>query len=135
MAETFKGLAVGQSARATRTFTAEDVAAYRLLALDSGLRFGETAVADAVPGPLLGGMFSDLLGTKLPGRGTNWLKQKLQYPQPARVGEAITAVVTITRLRPEKNLVNLETICTSAGGTEVCHGEALVYVQDLVERP
>lgn len=132
MTKSFKGLAVGQSARATRTFTAEDVAAYRLLALDSGLLFGETGDGDGVPGPLLAGMFSDLLGTKLPGRGTNWLKQKLQYPHPARVGEAITAVVTITRLRPEKNLVNLATICTDADGATVCDGEALVYVQDLV---
>lgn len=139
MAEALTGLTIGQFASATRTFSAVDVAAYRQLVGDAGLAFGETAVADAIinaiPGPLLGGMVSDLLGTKLPGRGTNWLKQALRYPQPAHVGEAITAVVTITRLRPQKNLVNLQTTCTTAAGVVVCDGEALVYVGDLEKRP
>jgi acyl dehydratase len=88
------------------------------------------AHANRVPGGLLGGMFSDLLGTKLPGRGTNWLKQSLRLPAPAVPGEAITATVEIIRLRPEKDLVNLRTVCTTAGGI-VCEGEALVYVKDL----
>jgi 3-hydroxybutyryl-CoA dehydratase len=83
------------------------------------------------PVPLLAGMISDLLGTRLPGRGTNWLKQQLSYPAVAAVGEGVTAVVTITRLRPEKDLVNLRTTCTNQVGTVVCEGEALVYVRDL----
>ena len=125
-----KGLTIGQSASTTRTFSPEDVAAYRRLTGDEGLQFGAVA-ATAVPGPLLAGMISDLLGTRLPGRGTNWLKQQLSYPAVAEVGEGITAVVTITRLRPEKDLVNLRTACTNQAGTVVCEGEALVYVKDL----
>lgn len=126
-----KGLILNQSASSTRTFSAEEVAAYRALTGDGGLHFGEVA-ATAVPGPLLAGMISDLLGTRLPGRGTNWLKQQLSYPAAAQVGEVITAVVTITRLRPDKDLVNLRTTCAKADGTLVCAGEALVYVKDLV---
>ncbi|MCA9931862.1 MAG: hypothetical protein KC419_25435 [Anaerolineales bacterium] len=142
-----KGLAIGQQANATRVFTAQDVAAYRTLTGDEGLGFGtamvetparsgvETAVSTplkaSVPGPLLAGMFSDLLGTKLPGRGTNWLKQQLQYPTAAKIGEAITATVEIIRLRPEKQLVNLRTTCTNSTGTLLCAGEALVLVSDL----
>ena len=91
----------------------------------------ESEAATAVPGPLLAGMISDLLGTRLPGRGTNWLKQKVSYPAVANVGEVITAVVEITRLRPDKDLVNLRTTCTNPVGTIVCEGEALVLVKDL----
>jgi len=87
--------------------------------------------ARIVPGPLLGGMISCLLGTQLPGRGTNWLKQRLEYPAPAFVGEEITATAQVIRLRPEKELVNLQTICTNARGEIVCQGEALVLVKDL----
>ena len=76
-------------------------------------------------------MFSDLLGTKLPGRGTNWLKQSLRFPAPAFPGEPITATVEIIRLRPDKDLVNLRTVCANAAGV-VCEGEALVLVKDLV---
>ena len=125
-----KGLTIGQSASTTRSFAPEDVAAYRRLTGDSGLHFGAEA-ATAVPGPLLAGMISDLLGTRLPGRGTNWLKQKVSYPAVANVGEVITAVVEITRLRPDKDLVNLRTTCTNPVGTIVCEGEALVLVKDL----
>lgn len=123
-----KGLSVGQSANRTCVFTAADVAAYRRLSGDAGLGFGRE---DAIPGPLLGGMISELLGTTLPGRGTNWLKQRLVFVGEAAVGTAVTAVVTVTRLRPEKALVNLRTVCTDATGAPICEGEALVLVQDL----
>ena len=39
--------------------------------------------------------------------------------------------VEITRLRSEKELVNLRTTCTTAAGTIVCSGESLVLVRDL----
>lgn len=125
-----KGLSIGQQASTIRTFTAVDVAAYRTLTGDSTLGFGKTVEA-GVPGPLLAGMISDLLGTQLPGQGTNWLKQQLQFPAAAQVGDKITAAVKITRLRPEKELVNLRTICTTAAGIIVCSGESLVSVRDL----
>lgn len=123
-----KRLRMGQTAALTRSFSEEDVAAYRALSEDQGLDFGgETAG----PGPLLGSLFSQLLGTRLPGRGTNWLKQSLHFPRPARLEEAITATVEIIRLRPEKDLVNLRTTCINPAGETVCIGEALVLVKDL----
>lgn len=126
-------LQLGQRADVTRIFTAADVAVYRALSGDIGLAFGPAAGDDArhVPGPLLAGMFSDLLGTRLPGRGTNWLKQQLTFAAPAQLGEPMTAYVEIIRLRPEKLLVNLRTTCTDAAGHVVCEGEALVLVKDL----
>lgn len=130
-----KGLALGQTAQVMRTFSPADIVAYRTLSMDEYLQFGRHAERDTIPGPLLGGLFSYLLGTKLPGRGTNWLKQQLAFPQPAYVGEAITATVEIIRLRPEKELINLRTLCTNPAGTIVCRGEALVLVRDLEEEP
>lgn len=126
-----KGLTIGQQASTTRTFTAVDLTAYRTLTGDLTLGFGEKSGETAVPGPLLAGMISDLLGTRLPGRGTNWLKQQLRFPAAAHMGDVIIAAVEITRLRPEKALVNLRTTCTAAAGTIVCSGESLVLVRDL----
>ncbi len=105
-------------------FTQNDLAEYASLA-------GIAQTPRVVPEPLLGGVFSYLLGTKLPGRGTNYLKQHLEFPKPAFVGEEITATVEIIRLRPEKELVNLRTLCTNPRGEIVCAGEALVLVKDL----
>jgi len=120
-----KNLQVGQLASTKRTFTPADLAEYASLA---GIAAHDARV---VPGPLLGGLFSYLLGTKLPGRGTNYLKQHLEFPKPAFVGEEITATVEVIRLRPEKELVNLRTVCANPRGEIVCQGEALVLVKDL----
>lgn len=120
-----KNLQIGQLAVTRRTFTSADLAEYAALASIV------TRDARVVPGPLLGGMFSYLLGTQLPGRGTNYLKQRLEFPQYAFIGEEITATVEIIRLRPEKELVNLRTLCTNPRGEIVCAGEALVLGKDL----
>jgi acyl dehydratase len=79
----------------------------------------------------LGGLFSFLLGTRLPGRGTNYLKQRLVFSAPAYAGQDLEALVEIVRLRPEKQLVNLRTMCQNPAGDPVCWGEALVLVTDV----
>jgi acyl dehydratase len=129
-----RGLKLGQKATVRRVFTAQDLRRYMAL---SGDRTAQRARgADAtVPGALLGGMFSYLLGTKLPGPGTNYLKQRFHFLAPARLGEEITAQVEVVRLRPEKELVNLRTLCRDAAGKLICEGEALVLVRDLAQAP
>lgn len=87
--------------------------------------------ADHVPEPLLSGLISYLLGVKLPGPGTNYLKQETKFLASARPGEPITATVEITRLRPEKHLCDLSTTCTDAAGKVFCTGRALVLVKDV----
>jgi 3-hydroxybutyryl-CoA dehydratase len=116
---------LGESASVARTFTMQDVAAYATLAED------RAAPPAIVPGPLIGGMFSQLLGTKLPGRGTNWLKQKMRLIAPAFVGETLIATVRVVRVRPEKGLVNLSTTCATADGRSICDGEALVLCKEM----
>jgi acyl dehydratase len=131
-----KGLVVGQRATVCRAFSAGEIAAYRALTGDAGLRFGppSAGLAEAlVPGPLLGGLFSYLLGTRLPGPGSKWLKLHLFFPAPAFAGEPITAEVEIIRLRPEKALVNLRATCVNPAGDIVCQGEALVLVNELAD--
>lgn len=132
------GLRPGMSASSTRTFGSADLDEYGDLTGDRNPIFRDDAEARMrgfkrriVPWPLLAGMFSDLLGTRLPGRGTGWMKQLLRYPSAAHPGEALTATVTITRLRADKELVNLATRVAAADGRVVCDGEALVLVRNL----
>lgn len=134
----FKGMAVGQRAGTRRTFTDADLAEYVALTGDANPIFADARYAQQLgldgpllPGGLLGGLFSYLLGTELPGRGTNYLKQRLHFLAPAYVGQPLTASVEIIRIRPDKQLVNLSTVCTGAMDSVVCRGEALVLVSDL----
>jgi acyl dehydratase len=137
----FKGLRIGQTAVTVRIFTDQDLVEYADLTGDHNPLFGDADYAQQaglhgpmIPGGLLGGLFSYLLGTELPGRGTNWLKQRLLFRRPAYAGQRITARVEIVRLRPEKELVNLRTQCLNQLGQVVCTGEALVLVSDLEDR-
>ena len=132
------GLRPGMQASAERVFSVSDLEAYCDLTGDRNPIFRDERAAQArgfgrriVPGPLLAGMFSGLLGTRLPGRGTGWMKQALHFLSPAYPGERLRATVAITRLRAAKELVNLATRIAGEDGRVVCDGEALVLVRNL----
>jgi len=116
---------VGYTAQVTRAFSGQDMEDYKAL--------GGATRGSAVPEPLIGGLFSYLLGTKLPGIGTAYLKQDSRYLDDALVDEELTAQVEITDMRPEKYLVDLKTKCLGADGRLICEGHALVYVRDVKE--
>lgn len=115
----------GMAASLARRFSADDVTACASLG-------GPAPASDRVPEPLIGALFSTLLGMDLPGIGTNYLKQETVHHAAARTGETLVARVEITELRPEKNLVDLATTCQGADGRLIATGRALVYVRDVV---
>ncbi len=136
--KSFKQMEIGQDASCTRAFTKDDLEAYASLTGDHNPvtlseLFAKKAGLDRciVPGPMISGMFSSLLGTKLPGRGVNWLKQDLHFPNPAYVGEKITARVTIVRFRPEKALINLYGTCETSDNKVVCQAKSLMLAQNM----
>lgn len=114
---------LGDKAKITRCFSADDVDAY--------IALGGAPTRSGVPEPMIGALFSYLLGVRLPGPGTNYLKQSYEYVRPAKVGAALTASVEITRIRPEKAIVDFSTVCTDESGNVICTGRALVRVKDV----
>jgi len=137
-AEVWKGLTLGDITETRRVFHSQDIDDYCDLVQEDSLLYKGRIYANRygfkdtpIPEALLGGMISYLLGTKLPGRGTNWLKQKLYFIEPVYPQEEAVASVEVVRLRPEKDLVNLRTLICNAVGAPVCRGEALVLVKDL----
>lgn len=115
----FDKLGVGDQASLSRRYGEGDIRLWNALA-DAG------TFTATVPEPLIAALFSNLLGEHLPGNGTNYLKQRMVFHDHARADEVLTAAVTVIRLRPEKALVNLKTVCHGRGGRLICEGEALV---------
>ncbi|GAB4274182.1 MAG: hypothetical protein Kow0013_28180 [Pararhodobacter sp.] len=116
----------GDHAELRRRFEEPDLAA--LAALAGGHVHGGT-----VPRALIAAMISRLLGVDLPGPGTNYLKQSLRFHAEAPLGTPLVARVEITRLRPEKRLVDLRATCVTEAGALICDGRALVLVPGLAE--
>jgi acyl dehydratase len=134
----FKGLKIGQKANTSRAFTQSDINEYVDLCADfNHLHTNYEFVRAngfknfAVPLPLIGGLFSFLLGTKLPGLGTNWLKLSFDVFAPVFLEEDIEAEVRISRIRAGKELVNLDVTAMVSGGRTICQGDALVLVKDV----
>lgn len=77
-------------------------------------------------GMLSAGFISTVIGTKLPGTGSIYVKQDLRFLAPARIGDTITARVEVIEIIAEKKRVRLKTTCINQEGTQVLDGEAVV---------
>ena len=135
---THKGLKVGQKDEVSSSINQSDLNEYQLIVNDRNSLFANPEFARQfgfkeclIPGSLIGGLFSYQLGMRLPGKGTNWLKQKFRFLRPLYAKQEIITSVEVTRIRPEKDLVNLSTIGRSSQGFVLVEGEALVHVQDI----
>lgn len=76
-------------------------------------------------GMLSAGLFSALIGERLPGHGSIYMSQNLRFTAPVRIGDTVTATVTVTSITPEKRRVALECVAR-VGDTVVITGDALV---------
>ncbi len=131
--KTIDELELGDKAEFTKTVSEADIYMYAGVTGDvnpahidevyASNTFFKTRIAH---GMLLGGFISTVLGNKLPGHGTIYMKQDLEFLAPVRIGDTITARVEVVKLIKEKNRVKLRTTCVNQDGTTVVDGEALV---------
>ncbi|MEF8873518.1 MAG: MaoC family dehydratase [Candidatus Thermoplasmatota archaeon] len=87
-------------------------------------RFGERIAH----GMLVTGLISTVLGTVLPGAGTIYLNQSLEFKNPVYLGDTITAVAEVLDIEEDKPIVTLRTDCKNQDGQKVVEGEAEVLV-------
>ncbi|MEO8113499.1 MAG: MaoC family dehydratase [Phenylobacterium sp.] len=130
----FDELSIGQAAELTRTVGSADIEAFAEVSGDTNPVHLDQAYAQATPfgeriahGMLAAAYVSAVLGTVLPGPGAIYLSQSLRFRRPVKIGDAVTARVTVKALDATKGHVTLETVCQVAGKT-VVDGEAVVMV-------
>ena len=134
----FEDLTLGQTASFAKTITEADILLFAAVSGDTNpVHINAEAAAASMfkeriaHGMLSASLISTVLGTRLPGPGTIYLGQNLKFRAPVRIGETVTATVTITALDPARKRATLSTVCT-VGGKPVIDGEATVVVQSRV---
>lgn len=139
----FAELQPGDSASITRTITADDIALFAVVSGDVNPAHLDPDYAETdlfhkiiVHGMWGGALISAVLGTKLPGPGTIYLSQDLHFRAPAGVGDTITATVSVRALKPEKNRVVLDCLCTNQAGATIISGTAeIIAPVEKIRRP
>jgi 3-hydroxybutyryl-CoA dehydratase len=131
--KTIQELAVGDSAQFSKTVTETDVYLFAGVTGDfnpahidedySRKTYFGTRIAH---GLLSAGFISAVLGTRLPGPGTIYLRQELTFLGAVKIGDTITARVEITEIEAAKGRVKLLTTCDNQDGKRVLTGEAVV---------
>lgn len=85
-------------------------------------------------GMLAASFVSTVLGTRLPGPGCIYLSQSLKFLAPVRIGETVTARVTLRDLNEAKRRAVFDTVC-SVGDTVVISGEAMMMINRRTDLP
>lgn len=130
-----KMLRIGDKAILSKAFTEEEVFRFAELSTDKNplhldKDFGRASIFGQriVHGMLVASLFSGLIGMQLPGEGSIYLGQTLAFKAPVAIGEQVTATVEIIKIREDKPIVTLRTLCIDSGGKVLIEGEAVVKV-------
>ncbi|MBV8913991.1 MAG: MaoC family dehydratase [Acetobacteraceae bacterium] len=128
----FEDLVLGQSASLGKTITEADILLFSAVTMDTNpVHLDAEAAAASVfkervaHGMLSAGLISAVLGTRLPGSGTIYMRQNLRFRAPVKIGDTVIATVEVSALDAEKKRATLKTTCT-VGGKVVIEGEATV---------
>lgn len=123
---------VGQSAARSMMVTEHDVGLFVKLSGDENPIHSDEAYARTTqfgrpiaPGMQVASIFSAILANDLPGPGTIYLGQSLNFLAPVYIGDKVHATVEVVEL-PRPGRARLETICKNEAGVVVISGSALV---------
>ncbi len=131
--KTIEQLKVGDTAQFSKTVSESDIYLFAGISGDlnpahinedyaKNTHF-ETRIAH---GMLTASFISTVIGTMLPGPGTIYMRQEVNFLAPVKIGDTITAIVEVLEIVADKKRVRLKTNCVNQDNTTVVDGEALV---------
>jgi len=111
-----ENIRVGDTASCQFVVTDQDVQTFSQLSKDNNPLHMDVAFAkqSGFPGRVAHGMLSlssisRLIGTELPGPGSLWISQDVQFPQPVSPGDTLMAQVTVKQVSSAAMVVVLTT--------------------------
>jgi acyl dehydratase len=128
-------LKIGDSFSTSRTITDELVRAFAEVSGDhnpihldeefaKATRFGKRIAH----GMLSGAFISAVLGNEFRHRKILYLSQTMKFTAPVYLNDTVTATAIVTKIREERGIVTLETVCTNQNGEILVKGEAAVMI-------
>ena len=131
--KTIDELHIGQTAQFSKTVSETDVYLFAGITGDfnpahvNQVHAEKTAFKTRIAhGMLSAGFISNVLGNTLPGPGTIYIQQILNFRAPVGIGDTVTASAEVIEINSEKKRVRLKTVCTNQNGIVVLDGEATV---------
>ncbi|MET3106277.1 phosphotransacetylase/acyl dehydratase [Oxalobacteraceae bacterium GrIS 2.11] len=130
---TFDEIEIGASATLTRTLSYKDIELFAIVSGDINPAHVDEEFAQSdlfhkviAHGMWGGALISNLLGTELPGPGTIYLNQSLQFLAPVGLGDTVTVTVKVTAKDVVKHHVTLACTVVNQLGKPVIAGSAEV---------
>lgn len=127
-------LRVRQSARMTKTVTDADLRLYAEITGDyNPLHFSDDFAARTrfrrrvAQGGIAAGLLNALVAMELPGPGTVFMSQSVNYRRPVYVGDTLTASVEVLALKPDKPVCHLTFAVINQDNQVVLDAEAWTY--------
>ncbi|NNE66589.1 MAG: MaoC family dehydratase [Pyrinomonadaceae bacterium] len=81
-------------------------------------------------GMLTASFISALLGSSLSVNKLVYLGQTLKFKAPVFIGDTVTAIGTVKKIRDDKPIITVETICKNQDDTVLIEGEAVLMLLD-----
>ncbi len=134
-------LAIGQSAQYQRTLSRQDVQLFAACSGDLNPLHLDPDYAAGTPfgqpighGMWTGALVSAAIATRLPGPGSVYRSQSLNFKQPVYIGDAVTVTLTVSAIRERLRLVTLACEVHNQDGKLVAKGEAEVIAPQEKQR-
>lgn len=125
----------GDTASLSKTINDRDILAFAEVSGDHNpLHLDETYAQQTrfgrriAHGMLSASLISAVIANELPGQGSIYLGQTLQFVAPVFLGDTVVARVTVTGIREDKQIIKLDTVCTNQRNEVVIKGEATVLI-------
>jgi len=133
-------LHLGMRATFSKTITEADIVLFAAVSGDNNaMHVNEEFAATTrfggriAHGFLTASVISAAVANRLPGPGTIYLSQQLNFRAPVRIGQTVHASVSVNAIDRERRRVTLETVCR-VGETVVIDGEATVMTTSSTKR-
>ncbi|MBM7704293.1 MaoC family dehydratase [Metabacillus iocasae] len=129
----YEEIKVGDSASFSKTISESDIYQFAGLTGDFNPVHVDATYAETTMfkeriahGLLTGSFVSTVLGMKLPGSNSVYLSQSFSFKAPVKIGDTVTAKVTVLEKKDPKRILKLKTEVYNQYGSVVIDGEAMV---------